>query len=105
MTWEHILDKREEAPTDISPVYWQNGGIIEGGTIEQNGKKIPWAEEWVRLTDDSVKPETKIYDKYVWIAVGDYAIRVKDERPTGKFTATRFHRVDGQWTEIGSVKA
>lgn len=105
MSWEHILDVRDEPPTDVSPVKWQNGGIIEGGTMNWQGRQVPWAEEWVRLVDSSVEPVVTLADRYIHITVGDYAIEIKDERPQGTFTATRYALVDGTWIKVGTVSS
>jgi hypothetical protein len=37
--------------------------------------------------------------------VGRFAVEIRDDRPTGEFTATRFHLVDGEWITFGSVKS
>jgi hypothetical protein len=104
MSWEHVIDVRANPPLDANTLQWENGGIIERGTLLWKAREVPWAEEWTRLTDDSVEPTVEAGSGYVHIAVGDWAIEVKDERPDGYFLSTRHDRVDGEWREIGSVR-
>lgn len=105
MTWKHLLDIRENPPIDASPVKWQKGGIIEGGTMLVDGRSVPWAEEWVRLTNEKDKPITRLNSGYAYIEVGSYAIEVKDSRPDGCFEAVRSDCVADKWTRIGSVRS
>ncbi|MEV6113102.1 hypothetical protein AB0L59_11420 [Streptomyces sp. NPDC052109] len=104
MTWEHLIDVRKNPQPDSNHVHWQNGGIIERGTKLWNAREVPWAEEWIRLTDDSVEPVVEADDRHVHIVVGDWAIKIEDERPHGNFLSVRHDRIDGEWREVGSVR-
>jgi hypothetical protein len=105
MTWKHLLDIRENPPIDASPVKWQNGGIIEGGTMLVDGRNVPWSEEWVRLTGEKDKPIAQIEPKHVYIEIGNYAIEVKDSRPDGDFEAIRSECIDAKWVKLGAVQS
>jgi hypothetical protein len=106
ITWNHAIDMSLEPAVDANPLTWEDGVAFERGTTEVDGTPTPFIEEWLRMTDDDVTWSADIGDKEARIEVGRFAIEIRDQRGTGgAFTSTRFHLVDGDWVEFGSVSA
>ena len=57
------------------------------------------------MTPDDVTWSAEHGDNWARIEVGRFAVEIKDDRPGGDFSATRYHLVDGNWVTFGSVKA
>ena len=57
------------------------------------------------MTGDDVTWSVDKGDKRARIEVGRFAVEIRDDRPEGDFSATRYHLVDGNWVTFGSVKA
>jgi hypothetical protein len=108
ITWDHALDFYLEPAIDSNPLSWGDGVACENGKTMLNGVEVPFTEEWLRMTDDDVQYSAVIRDEqHVRIEVGRFAIEITDERPSGRFSATRYQRATpgGDWTEFGRVTA
>jgi hypothetical protein len=103
ITWEHVFDVRENPPLDSKALRWHHGVVVERGTQLWNGRDVPWEEEWLRMSDDDVEPVVTLDDRCVHIAVGDWVIETKDERPKKPFRCTRYDRIHSGWREVGTV--
>ena len=104
ITWEHVLDIRANPPLDSKSLRWDGGVVIECGSQWWHGREVPWEEEWTRISDGDAEPTVTLDERYLHLAVGKWAIEVKDERPAKLFRATRFDRVAGSWREVGTVR-
>jgi hypothetical protein len=107
ITWEHRIDSNP-APSsgpDSSPLQWRNGVVFECGTSTVDDETHLFIEEWLRMTDDTVKWSAEIDGSSGRIEAGEWAVEITDERPTGFFTATRYDLTDTGWKEIGSIQA
>jgi hypothetical protein len=105
ITWDHLIDSSLEPAVDANPLTWEDGVTFETGKTEVDGVETVFIEEWLRMTDDDVKWSVETEDRAARIEVGRFAVEIKDERPTGAFTATRYQRDGLDWVEFGSVKA
>jgi hypothetical protein len=104
ITWQHLIDSHRRTTPDSNLLVWDDGVVIERGITDLSGEKVPFAEEWLRMTGDDVECSAEHGDGRARIEVGRFAVEIFDERPAGgNFNATRFERRDGQWAEFGSV--
>lgn len=104
ITWNHAIDLSLEPATDANPLTWIDGVALETGKTDVDGVETVFIEEWLRMTDDDVKWHVESGDKAARIEVGRFAVEIRDERPTGPFLATRYHRKGLEWVEFGSVR-
>jgi hypothetical protein len=105
ITWDHLIDSSLEPAVDANPLTWEDGVVFETGRTELDGREVPFIEEWLRMTDADVVWSVDKGDKRARIEVGRFAVVIEDTRPSGKFVSTRYHLVDGEWVEFGSVTA
>jgi hypothetical protein len=66
---------------------------------------VPFTEEWLRMTDDSVSWSADPRENRARIEVGRFAVEIEDSRPSGGFRAVRYHQQGGEWVEFGEVTA
>jgi hypothetical protein len=104
ITWNHLIDSKESG-VDSNPLTFEDGVAFERGRTDLDGTETPFIEEWLRMTPDHVEWTAEHGNKWARIEVGRFAVEIRDDRPTGEFTATRFHLVDGEWITFGSVKS
>jgi hypothetical protein len=105
ITWDHLIDSSLEPAVDANPLTWEDGVAFETGKTEVNGVVVPFIEEWLRMTDDDVKYSVQLEDRAARIEVGRFAVEIRDERPSGPFLSTRYHRSGPDWVKFGSVSA
>jgi len=85
---------------------FEDGVAFERGTAEVDGEKAPFIEEWLRMTDDTVKWSADHGPGWARIEVGRFAVELRDERGSGgAFVATRYHWDGTDWAVFGSVHA
>jgi hypothetical protein len=105
ITWDKQVAVVASAPgSDARPLTWADGVVCESGTTLIRGTERDFVEEWLRMTDDDVTWSADVTDRAMRVEVGRWAIEVRDDRPNGPFTATRFERVDGEWRPVGSYR-
>jgi hypothetical protein len=105
MTWNHALDSSLEPAVDANPITWEDGVAVERGRVRFEGRDVPFVEEWLRTTGDDVTWSATHADRRVRVEVGRWAIEITDDRPGGRFVATRSERDGDGWIEHGSVEA
>jgi hypothetical protein len=105
ITWDHLIDSSLEPAVDSNPLTWEDGVVLERGRAEFDGVEVPFIEEWLRMTDDDVTWRVETGDKRARIEMGRFAVEIVDARPSGRFTSTRYHQIDGVWVDFGSVRA
>jgi hypothetical protein len=106
ITWDHRIDSNLNPSVDSNPLTFEDGVAFERGLVTVDGREAPFIEEWLRMTDDDVKYSVETGDREARIEVGRFAVEIKDERPSGKFLATRYHADEsGGWQVFGSVEA
>jgi Protein HRI1 len=104
ITWNHKIDSNLEPAVDSNPLTWKDGVVFETGKVTMNGREIPFIEEWLRTTDDTVRYSAEVGEREARIEVGRWAVEIKDERPAGKFKATRYEADGTGWRLFGSVE-
>lgn len=105
ITWEHLIDSSLEPAVDSNPVTWEDGVVCECGKASVDGREATFVEEWLRMTGDDVVWSASPGDKEARIEVGRFAVEIKDDRPSGGFVATRYHKQGDEWVKFGSVTA
>jgi hypothetical protein len=105
ITWEHLIDSNQHSGLDSNPLTWENGVVFETGHATVDGEEGTFIEEWLRMTDDSVKWSAEPGERRARVEVGAWAIEVVDDRPSGGFTATRYDLTPNGWAPFGSVTA
>jgi hypothetical protein len=103
MTWRHDFDLHVDSGLDSNPLSWEDGVVVERGTLDWPGRPVPFIEEWLRIAGDGVEPKVDVGPTAVRVEVGKWAIGVEDTRPGGTFAAVRYERTDGEWRAVGSV--
>jgi hypothetical protein len=105
MTWSHELDSALETAVDANPLSAEDGVMVERGQLTEDGRQVPFIEEWLRLTGQNPEWEVASDPSRIRVQVGRWAIEVADLRPGGSFTARRYERGPSGWTETGSMTA
>jgi hypothetical protein len=105
ITWQHLIDSSLEPAKDANPLTWEDGVVFETGKTEVDGVPMVFIEEWLRMTDDGVEWHAETGDRSARIEVGRFAVEIKDERPAGPFTSTRYEKKGDSWVQLGSVRA
>lgn len=105
MTWEHALDFDRSVPAGSNVLRAGDGVVVEEGLTSVGGQQTPFSEEWLRLTDDDVSASVTAADGHARIEIGRWAIELRDERPVGRFTATRFEAHDRGWAPTGHLSS
>jgi hypothetical protein len=105
ITWDHRVDSNLEPSVDANPVVWVDGVAAERGTATVDGRPAPFVEEWLRMTDNGVEWSADHGPGWARIEVGRWAVELRDERPEGKFVATRYERDGHGWSAVGAVRA
>lgn len=105
ITWDHQIDSNLEPSVDSNPLTWEDGVAFERGIATVDGAPAPFIEEWLRMTDDDVKWSVEHGPGWARIEVGRFAVEIKDDRPSGKFVATRYDADGDSWSVFGSVEA
>jgi len=103
MTWEHALDFDHSVPPGSNLLRFADGVMVEEGLTPVGGQQTAFTEEWLRLTTDDVSCSVTAGDGHARIGIGRWAIELRDERPGGAFSATRFELIDGGWTPTGHL--
>jgi hypothetical protein len=104
ITWDHQLDFNVNSSVDSNPLTWEDGVAFERGTATVDGQPAPFIEEWLRMTEDDVTWSAEHGPGWARIEVGRWAVEIKDERPKGRFVATRYERDGDGWSTFGSVQ-
>jgi hypothetical protein len=103
MTWEHSFDSAHGAgDPDVGRLSWAEGVMVEEGELGGGGSRIPYVEEWLRLS--AAAAEVAPVDGGVRVGVARWGIEVVDGGPDGDFTATRFTVDAGRWTPTGTIR-
>jgi hypothetical protein len=107
ITWDHLIDSRPDPEIDRNPLSWEDGVVVERGTTRLDRAEVAYTEEWLRMTDDDVTRAVRHGEGFARVEVGRFAIEIRDERPSGRFTSTRYQRPHGgdDWAEVGTVTA
>jgi hypothetical protein len=103
ITWDHEVAPRQSFGTDVNPLVWDNGVVLECGTRVVDGEEIPFVEEWLRMTGDDVTWSAEVGDNKVRVEIDKWAIEVNDNRPKGSFESVRYDRTEEGWVPFGSV--
>lgn len=114
LVWHHELDRGPLASPhpadedthggggdsgDRGEVTWQGGDLVETGVLERGDRALPYVEVWRRLTrpgEAALALATTDGGGRI-VQVGDHAITLVDDRPTGSElrTAYRVRRAGG----------
>lgn len=106
ITWDKTIAVSAPPPgsDDSRPLTWADGVVAESGTTLVHGQEREFIEEWLRMTDDDVSWSTDVDDRRARVEVGRWAIEVRDDRPAGAYTATRFERDGDGWRPTGTYR-
>lgn len=110
MVWDHLLDANPHAGTDVGTLDLSRAGwAYEDGTVTWDGRKVPFREEWERLSPPgaSVEIEAELWatPRRISATVGRWRIDIADSRPEGGFRAERLEYTGSVWEVVGSVVA
>jgi len=105
ITWNHEIDSTDTPRTrpDSNPLVWDNGVVLECGSATVDGEEHPFIEEWLRMTADDTPWSASGDEHFARIEIGKWRVEVSDDRPAGKFTATRYDLTETGWSKIGTV--
>jgi hypothetical protein len=95
---------RSSEPPDAGSLNWEDGVVIERGTIALDHDTFTFAEEWLRMNSESDEPIVTCRDRYLHIAIGRWAIVASASDNDGRLTAKRLENDGHIWTEVGSVQ-
>ena len=100
MTWDHRIDARQPSRPDTARLELKGNLLLEHGTFEYDGHQVNFLEEWVRLSAPGDRPVVRRSPAGLWIAVGEWALQVRDTRPSGSLTAARQVRTPAGWQTV-----
>lgn len=103
MTWKHQFDSRPEAAVDANPLAKVGGLLIEEGWIGYDGRRIPFVEEWRKISAVNDPVSAVVRSDGVQVTVGRWRIGVTDLRPAGEFLAVREELGPSGWSEVGRL--
>jgi hypothetical protein len=103
MTWNHRLDRHRQPVVDANPVTWEDGVVVERGTVEVDGRPVTFAEEWLRMTGDDPAWSEDHDRHHLRVEVADFAVELTDTRPGGALVATRWRRCGPGWAEVATL--
>ncbi|HEX3824813.1 MAG TPA: hypothetical protein VHV79_10155 [Mycobacteriales bacterium] len=101
-TWTSTLGN--SGPPDANSLNWEDGVVVERGTIALDHETFTFAEEWLRMNGESDEPIVTCRDRYLHIAVGKWAIAASASDNDGPLIAKRLKNNGHTWTEVGSVQ-
>lgn len=103
MTWEHQFDSRTEAAVDANPVEKVGDLLVEQGWVAYGGRRIPFVEEWRKISTRHDPVSVVGRPDGVQVTVGPWRITLADRRPVGDFLAVRQEHRSSGWTEVGRL--
>lgn len=104
MTWTSTLGPRVGSATDAYELSWEDGVVVERGTIEFEDDTFTFAEEWLRMSTPSDEPTVTRHEDNLQIAIDRWAIRIGTLDGSDDLFATRSELINHTWTEIGSAQ-
>jgi hypothetical protein len=103
MTWHHQLDSLPDPISESSPLHFEGDLLVESGWLRWAGLRIPFREEWRRISSCHDELVTEVDLTRIRITVGTWRIEIEDERPSGVFRASRLEFAAGSWRLAGTI--
>jgi hypothetical protein len=103
MTWHHQLDSWHDEISESSPLHFEGDLLVESGQLRWAGLRIPFREEWRRISSRQDETAAAVDVTRIEITVGRWRIEIEDDRPTGAFRASRHDFAEGSWRLAGTI--
>ena len=104
MTWNGSFGPRRETSPDTYRLRWRDNVVIESGSIRAGGETFTFAEEWLRMSTGSDETALIVRDRYLYIAIGRWAIEVSSPAGDDRLIAIRSDLSGDHRAEVGSVQ-
>ena len=104
MTWEHRFDSRLGAAVDSNPLVKAGDLLVEEGWVAHDGRRVPFAEEWRKISTRDHRVSALPRLQGVQITIGPWRITIDDHRPAGDFLAVREGFDPAGWSEVGRLR-